>query len=262
MGYILRINDDFTSVPGLKIYIDSRYSPIIDGNNTVLSLKDLSGSQLTFAKSVKNPKYEYPYIKQTNLDGGNTLFGSTGGVPKNFEFLHNGSAYGFYHLWKCDNLFNASLTSFATRSATTFPGFSFENQSLGTSARYRIRHANDTDLNFVRFQPKSYSASTTLDYVYNVHYGAGITNGYRLGEGNGTLYVNTTTPATGYSNNTGLLCRMLQTGFFDFNTPTNIHHAVLLIYDWTGYNSSTIDQFHSKVISLMNNIKNVFLSLE
>jgi hypothetical protein len=250
-GFQLQVAENFSSVPGLMSYWHGLFRKEFDVSSNIATWGDLSTQNNVALNATisQRPNFTSPYI---NLGQNKSLKS----IRRNFNFLHNGSAFGVYSIVKVDLSQMGSAFTVLETSLGNFTGLSFSCGS-GTNGRIVLAVRNGaTQVRLVLLTNLLNTYPTeALVIVRHVFKGEGVSNNHILSYGNVSGVV--TNAGTGYA--TGDHNAFTVTG----NPNTSLLKlGATLIYDFTGLSSAAIDTRDAKIVSLLTTLKNEFDAID
>lgn len=256
MGYTFRMNDDFSSIPGLKLWLDARFGASFHPDGKVKQLSDLSGNGFDFSmtKNARAPLWiDNKWIKSQN-EIGVTDMNNAGRSYMNF--LHNGSPYGYYHILKAP--FTAlSITLFRTTdNAGSGQQFTMGPTTAGGSFIATTRNAGAAVRQLLAANLKTVGNPNFISFpaVLNVSHfftGPNLANN-QVNRVNHVVVTSTDTSILSeYPTINGNQCQ-LNVGANQ--TDDYIQTGAMLIYDWTGFTVPEMTAFDVRVRSLMDSL--------
>jgi hypothetical protein len=266
MGYKLITNDTFTSIPGLKTWIDGRYGIQLDISGKILMLTDLSPEKNDFEnrRSSRRPLYEdVKWVKflQTTPSQPSSL----NSVRRDFKFLHNGSPFGMYGI--VNFTFPPATTPigdygfFQTGGASSTGALQFLFQNTINNGRIVVIVRNNGATvrtislsNLTNTGNTNYTVFPQTCLLSHVFLGANKTNNQIMRLNNLVSTSTSTIPLSGYSSAD-------HPSFYvgiNANEVDYFKVGIGLIYDWTGYNETQVAAFDLRVRALLTSIQSNF----
>lgn len=253
MSYTFITNDDFSSIPGLKVWLDARFG-VTHENNFISRLKDMSGNEMDFVQANSTRRPQWDDEKYVLVSSGKWLF--NGNYPE-FIFMHNGSPFGCYSIVNYA-LINTGGTVTIFRSGdnnhngqqfTISPannGLAVANTRNGsTTIKQSILSQlnNSGHTNYVGPFPTTLACS----YVFT---GPNIINNQTYRVNNVSDISTNTRPIEDYATGVG------NTGQLGLSaSDNNLRIGVFILYNWTGYSPEQIIAFDNRIKILLEKTK-------
>jgi hypothetical protein len=266
MGYKLITNDTFTSIPGLKLWLDSRFLVKKESAlnaDAVTQWNDIIELAQFFKIAESSPiqsSNDYPFMNfsYSGSSGYQKRLGIRDENVKNkFEFLHKLTPYGIYWIYNCENV-DSTYTIVGTRG-TTGRGFQLERQGAGFP-RFRIGAFNDSGTGVFQMTTpfaSAYGRNESTNYWSVLCRGNNTTNGYSISRG-GVVLAET---------NIGTISNNGSPSFFRIGGEASnstvlgipeLNYGLILIYDWNGYTNNEITNYDARIKSLLQTALNNF----
>jgi hypothetical protein len=263
MSYTFRLTDDFSAIPGLKLWVDGRYNILLDSNDKVQFWNDLSGNEFNFTQSKfeRRPLHlDSQWVKSQN-EIGSTFMLNTSDLA-HLKFLHDGSPNGVY----C--IVNTALDSQSTtilrtgdNNAQAFqlslsPGTSSGSivvtirDNSGAAVRQMLFNnlKNVSNPNFISF-PANLVISTYFT-------GPNKSNNQSVRVNDKTPIISTDTSLIGEYSTLNTRQNQIVAAQAD---PNFLKVGLLVVYDWTGFSDADIVKFDTRVRDVLNVVATNFI---
>ena len=254
-GFALETAENFNSIPGLRLYLDSRLRVTAIGG-FVKSIQDASNAGLNF--TIQNfatlpITYENGIITQNNLTAGQaSQFLNTQG---NWNFFENGSPFAVFGFHKIK--YGANTSNVHVRNLETgFTGQAISrviHTAANRSLRFQVLNQEGTaGQTVISVNSANNTIPDDTAYTYGViRRSLNNTNNFRLYLNNSQIHqeTNSNTQIPSTTRNRILI----------YPLPAAIDHRVdwgfQVIYDWTGFTEAQVDAFVTRLRILVEQRK-------
>lgn len=253
MSYTFKLNDDFTSIPGLVQYFDGRFGAQLDNNGRIVTMQDLSGNGTNVyqTNSFRKPYYTDNFIDSDAIVDTNPKY-LLKPPESSLRFLNDGSPFGVYTIFG----FNATGTTsnfqlLDTGANPTRNGFLFRiNATLTGTITVRITQAGSNLLNTTS---SAIAGRNAIQSAGVVRTSLNESNNLKIYSNDVQINQLTTSAAS----NTDPLSYNLNTVGGGFGVRSLM--GLFLIYNWKGKTSAEVLSLDAKVRSLMEAQKSSFV---
>jgi hypothetical protein len=264
-GYSFKMQEDFTSIPGLRGYYDGRYGVNLEGGK-ISSVLDLSSEGTLAVNTIANRRplwTDGKWIDYVSVSGEFcSLYSNT---KRDLNFLHNGQPFGVYGLsyftfHSGANVSHVPLTTYSTFGTDVGMRLSFASQTSSGSMRVQVTPGGGTVriitlTNLLNTGSTNYRVFPNAYTYSHVFLGTTVTNNQILRFDNIELI---TTDAS-------ILSEYPQGNHSTFSVgrntqPSEIYRSgILLLYDFTGFSQAQIALYDSKIRTLLEAVKPMFV---
>jgi hypothetical protein len=252
-GFALETAENFNSIPGLRLYLDSRLRVTAIGG-FVKSIQDVSNSGLNYMIpnfATLPITYENGIITQNNLTAGQSS--QFQNIQGNWNFFENGSPFAIFGFHKIK--FGTNNSNVNLRSLETLQGTDTRSRLTHTSGTRRLEFQilnQATNGNLYRISSPNDTIPDDTAYTYGIaKRSASGTNNYRMFIGNTQILQtsNSTVQTPDFTRNRMLI----------YPLPAAVDHRVdwgfQVIYDWTGFTEAQVDAFVTRLRILVEQRK-------
>lgn len=253
-GVVLSGTEDFTSVPGLTLYLDARFNKFlveVSGEEFVSIWNTVSGLNIGFfGLPNRLPKNLENFIHAYNtVDPGITRVLRRNAMP-DFTFFHSNN-FGLFTICRYNYVSGANPSFFRNGDTSAANYGALMRPSGSNRLQYRMVDGSGV-----------VAAQVTSAAVFppNEIFHVGLVRRALSGSNNLVWYknesqVSTNTISGGVANSPEGIMSPCEV---DNNTIADTWTGLMLLYDWSGYSQEQIDVFTSRVNSIVAQIRPIF----